>query len=167
MRDKHTSIPHLALLQRLEALRNALLRHRELLNNGPDLMLCRKRQHLLVNLPRRNQASLDLESGEQNGHVWDFHVVLQVHAEGVHCAACRHDGEVQAPVGLARAADEEMVDLGVGVVEVHHFGERLHFADGVELVGAELHGFVLLGVGAGEDDNVTTHLRGELDGEMA
>lgn len=50
-----------------------------------------------------------------------------------------------------------------GTVEL----ELFRALGGVEVLRAELHGLVLLAVGAGEHHDVAAHLGGELDGQVA
>lgn len=159
LRNKHTTVPHLPLLQLRHTLLNTLDRHGELLNNRLDVVMRRKLKHLHVNRPRRNQATLDAQLLLQNRHVGDSEVV-RANGQWVQSSAWRHDGQEEFPVWLEGGTDEEVVDLA-GDLEL---GDAL---GGNELGGAKSHGLFLFAVGTGEHRNLASHLGCELDGEMA
>ena len=117
-------------------------------------------QHAVLDVSRGNKRALDGETSEEDGHVGDGEVTAG-DGERVDGGARGHDREVEVPVWLGRGGDEEAVDRGGGLREV------LGVLDGMELFGAQLHGLVLLAIGAGEDDDFATHLGGELDGQVA
>jgi len=128
------------------------------LGDGLDLVVGGELQHSLVDEAGSDDGALDGEALGEETHVGDLEVTL-VDGEGEDGTAGGHDGEVEAPVDLSGGGDEQAVD-GLDVLEL------LDALGGVELAGTESLGLLLLGVGTGEDDDVATHLGGELDGQV-
>lgn len=127
-------------------------------SHGQNLVVSGKLKHTLVNVARSDNGALDGETLSDKRHVRDLEVAVG-NSQGEDGGSRCHDGDEKVPVGDERGGDEETVD-GLGDLEL------LGALCGDELGGAQLHGLVLLGVGTGEDDNLATHLGGELDGQV-
>jgi hypothetical protein len=156
--EKDSSVSDVALIKVLHGLFNALLSHLVVLGDGLDLVVGGKLQHSLVDVTGSNNAALDGQTLGEETHVRDREVTVG-NGEREDGTAGSHDGEVEVPVGLSRGGDKEAVD-GLDVLEL------LDALGGVELGGSKSLGLVLLGVGAGEDNNIAAHLGGELDSQV-
>jgi hypothetical protein len=156
--EQNSSVSNVALVKVLHGLLNALFVHLVVLSDGLDLVVSGELQHSLVDVAGSDDGTLDGKTLGEQTHVRDGEVTLG-NGEGEDGTAGGHDGEVEVPVGLSGGGDEQAVD-GLDVLEL------LDTLGGVELAGTESLGLVLLGVGTGEDDNVTTHLGSELDGQV-
>lgn len=130
-----------------------------MLGDGLDLVVGGELQHSLVDVAGSDDGTLDGETLGEKTHVGDLEVTL-VDGEGEDGTARGHDGEVELPGDLSGGGDEQTVD-GLDVLEL------LDALGGVELAGTESQGLLLLGVGTGEDNNVATHLGGEVDSQVA
>lgn len=129
-----------------------------MLGDGLDLVVGGELEHSLVDEARSDDGTLDSETLGEETHVGDGEVTVG-DGKREDGTAGGHDGEVDVPVGLEGGGDKQLVD-GLDVLEL------LDTLGGVELAGAELQSLILLGVGAGEDDNFTSHLSGKLDGQV-
>lgn len=157
--NDHTSISHLTLLQLLERGLDTLLIHRESLDDWSNLMMSSESQHISVDLSSRHEGTLDLEFLEYDGRVRDLHI-FERNGQWVDGSLRSHDIHELMPFWLEGGGDDEVVD-GSGNLE---FGYAL---GGDEFRGAEGEGFFFLGVGGGEYYDLTSHLSGELDGQVS
>ena len=152
---------NLSTLQLSNSLGNSLLGHGELFNDRLASVQSGKLQHLPVNRSGSDQRPLDGDSVGEEGHVGDGKVTLG-DTERVDARSGLHKGEDEFPIGLSRGGDEQSVELGsvrqvLGLLVLH----------GEEVVSTESGSLVLFGVGSRETDDSTTHLVGELDGQVS
>jgi hypothetical protein len=70
-------------------------------------------------------------------------------------------GYIPAVVDVGTAAEEKVLD------RLETLGSLITRLVNVELGSTVIHGFLSLGLGAGEDDDVVTHGGGQLDSKMA
>lgn len=157
--DKDTTISHVAVFESLESLLDALDVHGELLDDGLDSVVADKCQHLPVDLTWSDDTALNPDTALDERQLREDEVVER-DSKGVDCCFWGKDGEVKLPVWLLGCGDEQLVDGSLDL-------ELLDTLCGVEFGRSELHRFILFAVGAREDDDLTAHLGGELDGQMA
>lgn len=123
-------------------------------------MVCGEAKHLLHGVSRADQASLNSEARPQDVEVWHVEVTTG-DSKRVDDTLWCHDGKQQVPVRGEGCGNKELVD-GLDLLHVLEGGALGRD----ELGGTELHGLFLLGLGAGENNNLAAHLGGELDGEV-
>ena len=118
--------------------------------DGLDLVVCSELKHTLVDVARSDNATLNGESLSNHGHVRNSEVTVR-DGEREDVGSRSQDREEQLPVGLEGGGDEKAVD---GLLNLELFGSL----GGVELGSTQLKCLLFLGIGSGEDDNLTTHL---------
>ena len=158
---QYTTIPHLAIFECPEGLVDALFGHREYPKNRLDPLHGCKFQHFSVDLSTAGNTALNADTIHQKWHIWQTQVTLG-YTEWVDDASWVHDVEVHRPIDLDRACYEQSIDT-FAALEL----ELFQSFRGIELVSAKLGGFILLRVRAGKDNDLATHLSGELDCKMS
>lgn len=162
----------------LQSILDALLGHGKLLNDRLDPVQCCEVKHVLVNPPRCNHRALDSQA-VLNQRPWEFllahqatygayNVILTIrHAEVTtshrnwmyRCIRGESRDDFR-PIRLCGSGDKQAVQWSRCL-------DLFRVLCGDELVGTELHGFILLPIGSRQDDNSASHLCGELNSQVA
>lgn len=114
-------------------------------------------EHVSVDLAGGDQGSLDRQLVEQERHVWHVHVIVG-NGEWVESSTWSHAWEVDVPVWLEGSTDKEVVDWRALKLLLSLGGDKLR--------STKRHSLLALVLRRGKDDDLATHLGGELDGQV-
>ena len=152
------TVADLALVEVVHGLLDTLSAHGVVNGNGENLVVGGKVEHTLLDVARSDEGALDGETLGDERHVRDLEVTVG-NGKREDDGTRGHDGGEKVPVGLERGGDQKTVD-GLGSLEL------LDTLGSDKLGCTESEGLLLLTVSAGEDDDLATHLGGELDGQV-
>ncbi len=151
-------VPDVALLQPLDGAVDTFLGHGDFLDDGLDTVPSCELEHLGVNVPCRDQRTLNLELFADDGHVREGEIAF-VDGERDDGSVLLENLEVRLPVGLSRSGDHEEIDRS----DTFEFGVVL---GRYKLVCSQFHRFVLLILASAENDDIATHLVQKLNRQV-